>query len=341
MPTTILNLEQAGPLCSRGAEQQLEWRIPSLRGTLRTLIRAHYGAYVRDPADLYRLEGSLMGTVNSASPVSLAFLGRQNGKADAVKHFASTAVEDKNAQGKNFPSIEAFSDTASRASRKDIQTAETLQLQIGWKPGTTLDQRFLYALGTWLLLGGMGHRSHRFFGGMQLYAYDTEVITFNFDDYAEFNTSGDLADTLQQHLADAQQAFALPNRPLVPDNLEPQFPTLHPAHSRVVVSHTTFNAFDDLQNAWIGLLQALNVKGDRMLGSINPRRASPIIAQARVTTGQTRRYVMVLTAMRSKIENPDWGIVDKVLDAVEGKNPDKAPDWKGETVWGQRFVAQR
>jgi len=116
----------------------------------------------------------------------------------------------------------------------------------------------------------------------------------------------------------------------------PEFPILHPMHSRIVVGERKFGDAEEANRVLFhDLLRSNKYRQheDYFGGAVGGRRASPLIAQVRQIDNS---WYPVLTYMRSRPERAggrraDWHVVDSFMNDAEKL-------FDGETVWGGRFA---
>lgn len=290
-----LKLKVITPLFLYGADQNRpEIRAASVRGQLRYWFRAIEGANTTQLNELWDEESALFGSTAGSSTLSLRIYPAAElttGRYAMLPHRTNTSLQ---------------------SPQNAIAPNQELRLEIVARPGIgKVPPKVIRALVTWLLLGGLGKRSRRMFG-----ALESPALTGKLTDGSA------LADEIARYLQTIVKYSDIPS--------VPQFPTLHPAHSWVVVGTTGRSDWLDLIKDLFELLRSNSYRDQRTFGyAMGGRRASPLIAQVRRIGDH---YYPVLTAMRSK---PDQDIKWKVLDQFMDEAQDR---WKGETVWGGRLV---
>lgn len=138
----------------------------------------------------------------------------------------------------------------------------------------------------WLLchLGGLGRRSRRGFGSLQIVEGELAL---------KANTSMKLAEALKQWL-DINLRATSPKQSRVP-----RFPILHPKWAQIRVCK---REFEDWQEAIRFVMEKAHKYKDAALGSGAPRQASPVhVHVAKLLNG---KYTFVLTTMLSQL-NPN------------------------------------
>lgn len=319
MPTLQLQLQTVSPLFLNGANSKgpPELRVASVRGQLRYWFRAIYGAKLGDLKGVSDAESETFGSTHFASPYSFRIFA-----SDGVRTM-DTAL---------LPHQEGNRSSQSLA----IRTRTALHLEVVARPGAAFSEPLLNAISTWLLLGGLGKRSRRAFGGIQIsaasaygnYRFDADVPPWWEAGFP--SKPGTLIKMIQQHLnrviGTGAPAFA---------SAIPPFPTLHPKHARVMVCRQPFRSATEANIALFReLLRAPKYRAqEQMFGFVKPhRRASPLIAQVRRLDDA---YFLVLTAMRSPLSakpdvKVDWKLYNDFF-------TDAAALFKGDDAWGGPF----
>jgi len=279
-----------------GAEQgKPEIRAASVRGQLRYWFRAIEGANTTQLDGLWAAESALFGSTAGGSAVSIRIYPEEG------------VITDR------YAMLPHRSDQKSQSWQDAISPDQRLRLEIVTRPGIDkVPPRVVKSLVVWLLLGGLGKRSRRMFG-----ALESPALTGKLTDGSA------LADEIERYLQTIVKYS--------PKSEVPEFPTLHPDYSRVVVGTVGFPDWESLIKDLFGLLRSDNYRPhERTFGyAMERRRASPLIAQVRRISGQ---YYPVLTAMRSTPDKDiEWDILDNFMDDAESR-------WQGKTVWGGRLA---
>lgn len=313
MPILSLQLETVSPLFLYGADQkQPELRAASVRGQLRYWARAILGATETDITKVRERETALFGSTGQGSK----FTFRVREVEDRpVAEYIKNEIAMMPHKGKQSPKKRGIDETAQ------------FWLDIVSRPTLTSDdpdwRDIRNIVSVWLLLGGLGMRSRRMVGGLYLV------------DYQPFNESMKPAwwNSVQETVQDLNDVIKKQLNEVVPQSKVtpslrqvPNFPQLHPKHSRIVVCKKPFTYSADADNALFDskLLHDTRYYKKPVFGGISPRRPSPLIAQTRLINEQV---YLVLTAMRSTPPSSGWELMSKFLDDCER-------ELNGETVWG-------
>jgi len=293
-----ISLRLVTPLFLNGSNSRgsPEWRAASVRGQLRYWLRAILGARLDDLSAIRDEECAVLGSTEGGSPVSLRLYGNR------------------------IPAVSRVAMLPHRANQQGHQEAilppEQAMLEIVTRPGVPVPPRVMQALQVWLLLGGLGKRSRRMFG-----ALDVRPI------WGSVTTPDELATLVNERLTKIVVVKAT-------GTTIPDFPTLHPLHSRVLVARQGFNTYEDaMRSLFNDLLRSSKYRPyERMFGhATRGRRASPLIAQVRQFGDQ---LYPVLTMVRSN-PKPDeprakWQLYNDFF-------TDAQRLWNGVDVWGNPF----
>lgn len=282
----------------RGGDVQPEMRAQSVRGQLRYWLRAIIGAQDTNLKAMWDRESAVFGSTGMGSAVSVRVYPRQG---------IQTGNEPM------LPHREFGGGNVSRALA--ITANQRFSLQLVTRPGVDLPADALNALKVWSLIGGTGKRSRRMFGAVRLSSKDEAW-------YATPQTVDELialtGTTLKAVIG------APPKRASIPD-----WPTLHPQHSWVVIGREDCGSAKEANQALFGLLRDTHRpyrnESDTFGFATGGRRASTLHAQVR-QIGDA--YYPVLTALRSQ---PEQRIKWKVL--ADFMN-EATRHFNGETVWG-------
>lgn len=304
MPKYTFRVTAVSPWFLNGADPrgQPELRAASVRGQLRYWLRAVIGAQSPNLESLWKAESAVFGSTGQSSRVTVRVYGK-------TPEFQSISI------------LPHKSDPQERDRNRGnaIVCDSVSSLELVTRPGVELPVQALTALQVWSLLGGIGKRSRRMFGAVDVRPRVGEVSWYGApstpDDY------GAVIRTLLQKI-------------IVPGVFSglPPFPTLHPEHSWILVGR---EVFDDPSEANAALFRKL-LRTDRFRAheqtfgqAVGGRRSSPLIAQVRKTTDG---YIPILTVMRSK---PDakikWNILCDFMDAA-------STEFSAVTAWGGRFA---
>ncbi len=270
-------------------------RASSIRGQLRYWLRAILGAQNPDLAYIHTEEEKIFGSTKMGSAVSVRVYPRHsthNRKYDMLPH------------------------KSNKSPQWALSPEQVWDLELATCPGVPMPQDALNALMVWSLLGGIGRRSRRMFGAVEIKPHSGESV----DWYKTPESPDDFITNVNTLMT---QIVNYPTHPTILN-----FPTLNLKHAWIVVGKTLYGDYEDVvKELFRGLLRidAFRVKEDTF-GGIRPRRSSPLIAQVR-RVGKDG-YFPVLTAMRSKPDNTiDWIHLKKFMHAAESY-------FNGVTVWG-------
>lgn len=296
MPVESIPLRVISPMFLNGANSKAapEPRAASVRGQLRYWLRALEGANLTDRKTLWEFESKLLGSTEHGSQVSVRFF--------RTKMFQVAESE----------MLPHRSTERDRSPQEAIQPNSEFGLELVTRPGMKVSSRLMNAAFVWLLLGGLGKRSRRMFGSFSVEWAGNMLSEKTPDGLAAF---------INKRIG--MQIKTPSPRPTIPD-----FPTLHPDHSRIIIGTTGYGTQREAVTVLFrNLLRSDNYRAvERSFGyAMNGRRASPLIAQVRDLNG---KFYPVLTAMRSK---PDRDIQwSKVVEFME----DARALWNGIEVWG-------
>lgn len=288
----------------RGQDAQPEVRAQSVRGQLRYWLRAILGAHTTDLKKVWEAESAVFGSTGMGSAVSVR-------------------VYPQPFKTEDFPMLPHKRDRREKLESKAIPADTHATLQLVTRPGVPIPEDVLKALKVWSLLGGIGKRSRRLFGAIEVKPKDNAL-----DWYGPLRGPDDLEQAINKTLHSIIKSDSQVSDPGIPS-----FPTLHPAHSCVIVGK---RPFDDLEEANDVLFPQL-LRSDRYrphqdtFGTAKSglRRASPLHAQLRKIGD---KYYVVLTALRSLPEEGanrkdkyriEWNILaDFMKDAARKKHFD-------------------
>jgi CRISPR-associated protein Cmr1 len=306
MAQVEFKLRVVSPMFLNGADtRQPEMRAASVRGQLRYWLRAILGAQTDDLNWIWERESAVFGSTGRGSAVS-------------VRIFGTSALE----LGR-FPMLPHREGTQANVSMADaIKPNQSFDLQLVTRPGINIPSDVLYALQLWSLLGGLGKRSRRMMG-----AIDIRPKPPNVEWWYEKPQTPDadaFKDTLVKILSDAVHSPV--KTPAIPP-----FPVLRPNHSWIIIGGSPANDPKQAnQEFFRELLRNSKFKPQQDVfgyakGS-KRRRASPIIAQVRkIGDG----YYPVITAFRSQpLERANYS--DVLRDFMQTATQ----HYNGIHVWG-------
>ncbi len=323
MPHVRLPLELVSPAFTSGADpRKPELRVPTIRGQIRYWLRAYLGASLSDHQQVSVYENALLGSTGTGSLVTMRVRQpelNQIGEVKLVPH------------SKDFKAKALLPST-------DDDIGGRFTLELSTPPGVPFPDEVAHAVSIWLLLGGVGKRSRRMFGAVQLHGKPkrSKGHPVNKADFGWWKLWSDLQQ--QPHLfREEQDTHMLITKHVLETHVQhtkrasrPTYPTLHPRYSRVIVGMLPFETAEEANRKLFDLLRKPKFREyEEMFGfAASDRRASPLIATVRRFD---EAYYPVLTVMRSplhkKNKSENWQIVDEFMDESETV-------FQGETVWG-------
>jgi CRISPR-associated protein Cmr1 len=281
-------LETVTPLFLGGSDPrgQPELRAASFRGAMRFWLRALLGGVLGDrPDKIFQCESQVFGSTDHASPVVVR-------------------LEPHNLGSDGFNPL----------PHKQV----TFRFN-GFKPGQRFDicllsrdevalQQAQKALLLLCYLGGLGRRSRRGFGSLQITEGKLALTA---------KTAKELGNALKQRLdAILPSSFAK-----LTD--VPRFPILHEKWAQIKVCNEEFSGWEQ---AIKFVMKRAHQHKNPALGFANPRQASPV--HVHVTRLSTGKYALVLTTMLSQL-NP------KLSGADLQKLVDFLNDFEGDVIFGE------
>lgn len=294
-------LSAVSPMFLNGADKEKpELRAASVRGQLRYWLRAYLGAQYSNLQQIWDAESAVFGSTGHGSVVSVRVYGNPD-------------------TNKKYPLLPHREDTGNVSEVKAIRPNpdkpdNPFTLQLVTRPGVRLPEHALTALKLWSLLGGMGKRSRRMMGAVRIVAKGSAKEIW----YTYPSTPKELMDTIQAALVGCHDLSAS----------VPNFPTLQPRHSWIVVGTESFGGANKAnQDFFRKLLRANPHRDDKAYGFAGGggRRASPIHAQVRKIGDE---YYPVFTAFRSAPEPPNSaGKISALMKAI-------VTEYNGITAWG-------
>jgi CRISPR-associated protein Cmr1 len=236
MPSLTVKIRTVSPLFLNGADKgQPELRAASVRGQLRYWFRAIEGAKTSDLQAVWKAEEAIFGSTECGSHISVRLL------PDSETKTIKTSL---------LPHKEGSQQNAINADM-------SFRLELVSRPGSDLPTQVSDALLIWLMLGGLGKRSRRMMG-----ALDSDVLGESKPKSPE--KFANLIGLILKDIVDYKPTPQIPN-----------FPTLHPDHSRIVVGKKGCASMQEADKIFFDLLHK---KSEYQFGSASPRRASPLIA---------------------------------------------------------------
>jgi CRISPR-associated protein Cmr1 len=244
-----------------------EMRTTTLRGQWRYWGRAYLGATYPQASKVYEEEAKAFGSTTAGARFSVVLYPP---KRPAIESYPM------------LPHREGGSNPVSPA--KAIIEA-TYRLMLVPRPLQPLDKAVWQGFKLWSLLGGVGRRSRRMFGGVSVSA-QSDVTQAQW--YAPPQTPQDIADTIKALLKEQK-----------PVNQTPEFPILAPNKAWIVVGQEAFGSAKEANQAFFRVLRNNKYRAkSNNFGSVRPVRfASPVHAQVRRIGND---YYPVITAFLAK-----------------------------------------
>lgn len=312
-----LTLELTSPVFLTGAYKETpELRAASVRGQIRFWLRAMLGATTNDLNKVWQTEESLLGST-------------QHGSAISIRLYSST-----NLYTDKFSLLPHSSQRPSTAHA--FKPNQNCKLDLVAYPGQDIPDTIKQAVRLWGLLGGIGKRSRRMLGAFNLSGGNL---------YEPINSSEMLETAVKDALKAALGADQTVLYGIYPGI--PPFPTLNPAHCRILVGHKAFNSAEDANKALFKILRNDDYRPDEDYFGYAKRpnrRNAPFMRRASPLIGQIYRinkvFFLILTIMRSPLQIPDseiwllasdWKVHDDFLNDAQGV-------FNGNFVWGRNFV---
>lgn len=300
MSINRFKLKLISPAFIAGADKNHpEMRASSVRGQVRYWLRAIIGAQNPDLDNLREKESAIFGSTDRGSTVAVRVY------RDRPTEFRKHAMLPHKARD------------GEKSYQAALNAGQLWDLELVTRPGVPMPPEAIQALMVWSLLGGLGRRSRRMFGAVEIMPKaDADV-----DWYPAPQSPDELVKTIKDLLKSVADGQAYPSKDI------PDFPTLNPAHAWVMVGK---EAFGDYEEAVVALFKLLRNDEFRLkeatFGGIIPRRSSPLIAQVR-RIGKDN-YYPILTAICSKPESKiDWKHLKRFMEQAKDV-------FNGETVFG-------
>jgi CRISPR-associated protein Cmr1 len=325
MPRIDLAFEVVSPMFLNGADiRQPEMRAASVRGQLRYWLRAIAGSETDDTKQVWERESAVFGSTGQGSAVMVRVFPQNVPQ----KQIVSTSMLPHNPEKRD------------RSRQDAIKPEYKVSLELVTRPGVTIPEDTIHALKVWALLGGLGKRSRRMFGAFHLMG----------EPIPRYDTPSKLA----QHIKDTLIAAGCQNK--TNRSAIPRFPTLHLAHSIILVGsgeddylQAEKKLFDLLHESYVNQRMFGFADYDRQdrdhLKTLHGREKREfedklIRRRASLMTAQLRRVNQTLcpvfTFMRSQptsissTKEIDWGLIDRFIGDVKKK-------FNAEVVWGTKF----
>lgn len=326
MATLRLKLITTAPLFLKGANPRgdPEFRAASVRGQLRYWLRAMLGAETQELSEVWRRESAIFGSTERGSVVTVRVsrgVVKQKARSDELK---DTRTEQYMAH--LLPHREGGIGNPSKDFAIRPNTSVTLEILT--RPAVRFPEDVKNALSLWLLLGGIGKRSRRMMGGLQLAGITNE----NNIPLPEWMTI--TPDTpqlwVEWYQYELGRIISNPNSSI---GGIPVFPILHPNHCCILVGQHLFTSATEANQALFGLLRnnTFRPNSDAFgFAGGGGRRASPVIAQVRKLSED--EYFPIITILRSKPLKPShWNtVMNDFIDAV-------TTTFNATKVYGDKF----
>jgi CRISPR-associated protein Cmr1 len=304
MPVYDFKLRLVSPAFVAGTDKERpEMRASTIRGHWRYWWRAFNGVYYPTAEKLYEQESKVFGSTSEGSRFNLIVIGNRKIETHEL-----------------LPHREGGSGNVSKAQALG---EGSYSLRITTRPGQNIDDSVWDAFMVWSLLGGMGRRSRRMFGAVNVQAEQSIASAW----YPKPDNP--------QHLAQILKSIFKPIKDKSTPNV-PTFPTFSEKHSWVIVSTIGFETAKEAnQEFFRKLLRTPKYRtSDQTFGSVQggrrgsvqgDRRGSPVHAQVRKIGTE---YYPVISAFWSK---PDGKMNTNLLSDFmkEAQN-----FYQAEHVWG-------
>lgn len=308
MATLRLQLTTTAPLFLKGANPKgdPEFRAASVRGQLRYWLRAIIGAETQDLSTVWKRESAVFGSTDRGSVVTVRF-------SKGMQQPLAEGDEPSDGRGRYKPYLLPHrSNPREQSPDYAIRPGITVALSVSTRPAVNFPQLVLDALSLWLLLGGVGKRSRRMMGGLQL----TKISKDDKSLAPEWMTT--TPDNIDGWIKVYEKQLDAIKHGTAPSGM-PTFPILHPSHCCILVGTETYESAERANEALFGLLRnnVFRPNSDAFgYAGGGGRRASPVIAQVRKL--DDNHYFPVLTIFRSNPLKPrEWNsIMNSFIDAA-------------------------
>ncbi len=299
MAKLAFKLNVISPMFLNGADtKKPEMRAASIRGQLRYWLRAILGARNDTLAKVWEEESKIFGSTGQGSTVSV----RVFGKPKIDKH-------------PMLPHREGTKENPSKADA--ISPKQSFDLHLVTRPGVNIPDDALYALQLWSLLGGVGKRSRRMMGAVEIRPTDKSTQWYSIP-----QTADELAKIIKGILDKA-----IPHHNHFTNT--PEFPVLYPKYSWIIIGKEPAETPEEANREFFReLLRNHKFKRNQDVFGYakgNKRRASPVHAQVRKIGDD---YYPIITAFRSK------PIKDDEAKVLRDFMQDASDYYDGIHVWG-------
>lgn len=318
MPYIRFPLVGVSPLFVAGAVQNNpEIRTQSIRGQLRFWYRAYLGAIETDTEEIYKLESDIFGSTSRASAVSIQ-----------VRRILS-----------DFKRIRPVPHSSRVRFQSQAMVNTEFELRYIVPPAVPYPTQLSHATSLWILLGGIGRRSRRMMGSVQLASRPKKksldmselALPAWWRNWDKLKNRPDLFPRLVAQAIELAYSDLPENSKLIDGGNAPDFPTLRRRYSRVLVAQQGYRTAEEANIAFFRVIRQNRYRADEQIfgHASNGRHASPVVAQVRYLGDA---YYPIITAMRSSSLRGDWSLVDDALNQLKN-------DMKCEEVWGNGQLA--
>jgi CRISPR-associated protein Cmr1 len=317
-----ITLETVTPLFLGGANPRgkPELRAASFRGAMRFWLRALLGGVLGDSVETVgQEEAKRFGSTEGASPVVVR---------------AKTIGDQPLVEGSYRPLLHNPQKNFRFPGFRDRQM---FNLVLSVRPGAVpLPEITIASALLFCNLGGLGKRSRRGFGSLQIIKVRTSEGMPNVSGFAQLiGHKPESASALSGHLSrllEWSQKVASANvegpPPAIRDRL-PEFSILSPDYAKILVCKQSFESWEKAMTEFWRKIRSTPYRDRSEFGFARKkdRRASPLMLKIwRIDDG----YHMILTAFRTRLFpgiSAHWDLVTRFLDECQG-------DWSGEYIIG-------
>jgi CRISPR type III-B/RAMP module RAMP protein Cmr1 len=320
MPDIQITLKTVTPLFLAGADGATpELRPASFRGVLRFWLRALLGGALGDDLRAIKMaEASVFGSTDGASAVALRVLT----DAKRLGHRGHRPLPHNPSKSFRF---------------EGWDSGQSFTLHMSTRPGVlSFPDGAIASLALMIGLGGLGRRSRRGFGSLQVQSSRTS---------SETALSSEAEQLISPQLTSSETLVAYMGRLVTWAQAEvcsgttkawsdlPSFPVFDSDYACVVVCRHPFDSWERAMRAFWGRLRSQPYRDVSVFGFVDhrKRRASPLFVKIWQVGGQ---YCLVLTAFRSKLfpgQSAAWGVMGRFLNECE-------KEWRGAYVLGGKEV---
>lgn len=335
----VVTLEIITPLFMGGTDTGMladAIRVPSIRGQIRYWLRALLGRSCDgDIKTLQKQEGYLMGDTKTGSLVHLRVVEPQS----LLRTVTRRMLPHRQLSGSNSLLTPSFTEN------------QAFQMIISPRPGLSeIPNQIMAALLLWLNLGGLGKRSRRGFGSLQVQGVKVEGVSVAAEALMLLQASNRTGVELQTHLKKVVTwCVGTVPETAVFSNLAP-YPVLSDTVANVIVCKASPDNGESgkrYQQAmipfWVNVLRnrAIDLRDDHAYGHADKsmriqRRASPFHLHITKTLDG---FHLISTTFWSEPDpkevNPvdGWKKVNQLLTVLI----DPSGQWQGNLVWGRRI----